>query len=116
MKSVNISYIDNIHTFKHEFKNFKASFGNNGVYLIGLDCEFVNHANSISTDWVLNKEYDMAVCLIQISNANDCLVINVKELGPELPSELVNVLKSSNWIKVGVGIDNDMTYLIDNFQ
>lgn len=44
------------------------------------------------------------------------MVIDLTRLGPNLPSQLIEIIKSSNWIKTGVGIDMDITYLSDNFN
>lgn len=91
------------------------------IYHVGLDCEYINEGNFPesykSADlWTKKRNYKIAVCILILSSNNSCLIINLKKIGPELPSKLIELLQSGNWIKTGVGINNDMIYLADNFN
>lgn len=104
-----------------EFKDQARIHKSPDIYMVGLDCEFISkdcHPDSFakSHKWTLNNESKIAICLIQIATQDICLVIDVCKLGPELPLTLLDILQSNSWIKTGVGIDNDMKYIAQNFN
>lgn len=123
---MSITYVDSVSHFELLFESFKKNSVVNSnsevpVYLIGLDCEYItssNFPNSFSncSNWVNNTNYGVAVCTLQLSNKSTCLVINLTKFGKNIPQSLKTIIQSGNWIKVGVGIDLDITYLSDNFD
>jgi len=124
---MSIEYIDTPAQFDHKIGSFRdrSKISTNPVmYHIGLDCEYITKIgypesfdNSLSsTGWIIQSSHDVSVCIIQIANDKECLVINLTKFNKVLPNSLIEILKSGNWIKTGVGIDLDMTYISDNFQ
>lgn len=120
-----ILFIDSNELFLEHFNQFKKDSQINNdshpIFHIGLDCEFIsknNYPNSYeeSIKWTQRRTYDISVCILQFANSKACLVIDMTKLGPILCTQLEEILKSGNWIKTGVGIDMDITYLSDNFQ
>jgi len=90
------------------------------MFFIGLDCEFIckkNQPESFikSQNWTKKSTYDIAVCTMQLSSKSMSLFIDLKRLGG-INNILKNILESENWIKCGVGINNDIRYLSDNFE
>jgi hypothetical protein len=108
------------------FPDFKEkSLFSNDIYLIGLDCEYItktSHPKSFEdgcNKWFKKSDEDVnysdvAVCLIQIANATQCLIINLCTMNLDLPPLLIDLLESEKWIKTGVGINLDMKYLSVN--
>ena len=103
------------------WKAFKESAYRNGLYVVGLDIEYIAKANHLESyenalAWNdnLNGSYP-AVCIIQIATSSMCLVINMVKVGSPLPSLLSEMLVSKGWLKGGVNIDSDMNYLSHNY-
>jgi hypothetical protein len=124
---MSIEYIDTLAQFDSKIGSFKdrSKISTNPVmYHIGLDCEYItkngfpeSFKNSSSpTGWVIQSSHDISVCTLQIANDKECLVINLTKFNKVLPNSLMEILRSGNWIKTGVGIDLDMMYISDNFQ
>ena len=74
---------------------------NNSKYL-GLDCEWVSK----------KKKFDIEkkVSLVQISNGNICILVRLHLLS-KMPTNLLNLLQSTNNYKFGVGISADVAKL-----
>jgi len=54
---------------------------------------------------------------IALTNSeNVCLLVFLKELGPVLPKKLIKLIKNDNWIKYGVGIEQDLALLASNYN
>jgi len=95
---------------------------NPDTHFIGLDTEYICETNfpdlfREGIKWINNKyQGRIAVCKLQISTADLCLVIDLCKFDGILPQNLINILTSDAWIKCGVGISNDLLYLSNNFQ
>jgi hypothetical protein len=120
---MSIDYIDHITQFDLKFNQFKENSKistHPAIYHVGLDCEYITQSNFPesfikSSNWVHQSSFGVAVCLIQIANAKECLVVDITKFNKILPHGLIEILTSGNWIKTGVGIDLDMQYISDNF-
>lgn len=121
---MSIDYIDNINQFDLKFNQFKDNSRIStypSLYHVGLDCEYITQSNypdsfEKSREWINKSTTGVAICLIQIANSKECLVIDVTKFNKVLPNGMVEILTSGNWIKTGVGIDLDMHYIQDNFN
>lgn len=106
-----------------KFKESSIINENPHIHLIGLDVEFISRATYPnifeSCDWIKSDKSltDIIVCKLQLASNTMCLVIDLCILckHDDLPTNLVNILKSDSWIKTGVGISNDISYLSSNF-
>jgi len=112
--------IESITQFNLMFQTlYDKSLVNNGLHLIGLDCEYItkdSYKESFEkANWVLDKN-SIVVCKIQICAQNYCLIIDLCKLGPKLPENLINLLESGIWIKCGVGINEDIINLGVNYR
>jgi hypothetical protein len=90
-------------------------------FFVGFDIEYISKCNSPESFKKLKYPItDIAICCIQISSSDVCLVIHVPSLFEEnietLPNSLINIIKSDSWIKLGVGIDNDLRLLSESFN
>jgi hypothetical protein len=95
----------------------------NNIHLIGLDCEYISSSGypesyKNCTKWVKkeNMENKIAVCKLQISTDKTSYVIDLCQLGNGLPKTLVEILQADNWVKMGVGVSNDIIYLSKNYE
>lgn len=121
---MSIEFIESADQFTTSFKQFKKESKINdksSIYLVGFDCEYISKSNypesfEKSCRWIKKSSYDTATCIIQLANEKSCLIIDLTKIGPDLPSSLIEIIKSENWIKTGVGVGNDITYLSDNFD
>jgi len=121
---MSIEYIETISQFDLKFQQFKENskiYSNPSIYHIGLDCEYITESCypesfEKSKNWINNSSIGVAVCLLQIANANECFVINLTQFNKILPNNLIELLTYGNWIKTGVGIDLDMIYITSNFN
>lgn len=121
---MSIDYVDNIAQFELKFPKFKENSKISvypTFYHVGLDCEYIKKSTypesfALSNKWTNKSTTDIAICLIQIANSKECLVIDITKFNKILPNGLIEVLTSGNWIKTGVGIDLDMHYIFDNFE
>jgi hypothetical protein len=91
------------------------------VYVVGLDTEFISRDNypvsfDKSNQWVTDNSCKVAICIIQIASKSVCLVINLVKMGKPMPKKLIKLLTSESWIKLGVGIDNDMRLISSNYR
>jgi len=89
------------------------------IFCIGLDLEYIAKADYLllpnQQKWV-NNINDIIPCILQLCTDACCLVINLKELGLPLPKKLVNILTNEAWMKMGVGISLDLSYLSNSFN
>lgn len=118
MKTIIISSVEAFNFYFTEFKNLSRIRSNPDIYHIGLDLEYINKSNfpkSYEKIKGQKDKYKIKICLIQLSNEVMSLIVRVSEM-LTMPTNLENVLISSNWIKTGVGIDLDMNYLMSNFN
>jgi len=114
--------IESSEDFNLHFSQFKESARINSipnVFLVGLDIEFIDSSNFPDSfkdahKWTLSTNHK-AVCLIQISTGDLCLVINLVKMRKDIPNSLFKLIQSDSWIKVGVGIESDLRDLSDNF-
>lgn len=93
------------------------------IFCIGLDLEYVNSKEFEKKgykwedlDWICNREVSCIPCILQMSTNEYCLVINLKEIGLPLPTKLSHILTCEAWIKMGVGISQDLTYLSQSYD
>lgn len=90
------------------------------IYHIGLDIEYISEKNFeedfTKSNWVFNKASGIVVCILSISTKDINIVINLKQIGPTLNPQLIEIITSRNWIKTGVGVDLDVKYLSENFN
>lgn len=115
--------INNCDEFNNNYKLLKQNADTKSIpatYLVGFDIEFFSKANYPESfkkahKWLYNLESDQVTCLIQIATKNLCFIIMVKNM-PKLPSKLINIIKNDSWIKVGVGIENDLAILSQNYN
>lgn len=84
------------------------------IYRIGFDLEYIT--SNEPAEWVLNTVKNRISCVIQLATAEICFVINLTKLGPHLPSSLIKIITNANWIKYGIGIDEDMKLLSQNYE
>lgn len=110
------------------FKDDAKISENPNICAIGFDVEFISRANypdsfSLADQWTYyNKENEIAVCKLQMSSPNYCIVIDLCELCQinnnyeGLPQNLTNIIKSESWIKMGVGVNNDILYMSNNYN
>lgn len=110
-----IIYIDNVETFHQHFSALRESARGNTTpdhFLVGFDTEYV-------------EGNPKKVCVIQVGTAEIVLVIHVAQFQtshlqhfPEegifkkiLPKQLLQLIRSPSWIKVGVGVGLDLHYV-----
>lgn len=90
------------------------------IHVIGFDIEYICKENLPESFLVFNKlnmdDYNTGVCLIQISSKNVCLVINLIQMGLQLPNKLIKLITKDNWIKAGVGVELDLFHLSKNYN
>jgi hypothetical protein len=110
--------ITNINDFNQIYKNFKASAeietSGESRFLIGLDLEYCNSIIN-STNWVPNSNTDKISCVLQLATETYCLIFDLKKL-KTLPVQVIDILQKDSWIKLGIGIDNDMNILTKNYN
>ncbi|AYV83288.1 MAG: double-stranded RNA binding motif-containing protein [Hyperionvirus sp.] len=90
------------------------------MFLIGLDIEYICQANnprsfSRCLSWV-KKADKIAVCKLQMATESQVIVIDLCKFGADLPDSLRKILTCDSWIKTGVGISSDLSYLSYNFD
>ena len=119
---VSVYVVNTANEFHLALKRLKTDSRQGNVNIVGLDSEHIckdNYPESFdkSLNWVLdNTSIKVVTCILQISSKNVCMVINLVNLGPVLPKKLMKLLKNESWIKMGVGIDNDMQILSQNYN
>lgn len=122
MRSVRTYLISTIEEFHKYFPLLKAdSLINGKIHAIGFDTESIckaNHPDSFSksTKWVQNNSNGMVTCTIQMASPNICLFISLVKIGLPLPKKLEKILVSDGWLKFGVGVDNDLRILSQNYN
>jgi len=114
--------VDNINLFNILYPKFvKSCQIKNNLYFMGLDCEYICKANTPesfekSKTWTLQQTYNISICTLQIASKEMALFIDIKKFGKILDQRLKNILESEQWIKVGVGLNSDIRYLVDNYK
>lgn len=116
-----INDINEFHKYFPVLKSFARTGSKPDTFLIGFDVEFICEANQyesfINADkWVLNKNSKQIACIIQIATNSVCMVINLVKIGKTLPNNLIKLIKNSCWIKGGIGVDNDLSVLSQNYN
>jgi dsRNA-specific ribonuclease len=112
--------INSIEEFYNSFHLLKkdASIGSTpDVFRIG----FISKDNqpdsyNRSKEWVYNTSTKTVACIVQMASDNVCLVINLTKMKHPIPAMLFNVFTSDSWIKMGVGVENDLSILSDNYN
>ncbi len=90
----------------------EARIGN--YFYIGVDLEFIEYKKN--HHWV-NKASHTS-CILQLYSGKSCLVINLKSVcsqDKQLPKSLIKVLTKPSWVKVGLGLNGDMSLIAKNF-
>lgn len=121
---MSVEYISTSDQFESRFLRFSEECrikDTPSIYHAGLDCEYISQNNfpesfERSKNWTWKQTCKISTCILQLASPQTCLVINLCELGPKLPSKLIDILQSGNWLKTGTGINLDMVYLSDNFD
>lgn len=121
MNTYIINSIQDFNQYFHIFKKSARCVSSNDIFIVGFDIEFICKANypesfSKSYLWNINTTHETSVCTIQIASESMCLVINLVKMGLPMPNNLIKLLTKTSWIKVGVGVDLDLTYLSNNFN
>jgi len=119
-----ISVVTNREQFNSLFNEFRDSAKiseNPHIFFIGLDIEYIckdNNPTSFSKclSWVKNADNKIAVCKIQLATNTMAMVIDLCKFERDLPQNLIKILISDSWIKTGIGISNDLSYLSINFD
>lgn len=115
--------INNPDEFHNYFTSLKESARSGSVpdtFMIGFDIEFIcqaNHPQSFNSAhrWITHLNSQIAVCTIQLATNDFCLVILLPSF-PYLPKKLLQIITNSCWIKLGVGIDMDLSHLSSNYN
>ena len=116
-----VNSYDDFHKYFNHLKEDAMMGDGQRVYVVGLDTEFISKDNypesfEKSNQWVVDNSCKIAVCIVQIASKSVCLVINLVKMGKQLPKRLIKLLTSESWIKLGVGIDNDMRLISSNYR
>jgi hypothetical protein len=88
------------------------------IYHVGIDTEYIVASKyPESYDAITNQknETSVKICIMQICNGKTCLILKLSNF-IFLPFKLISMLTSDLWIKTGVGINLDMTYIGKNFE
>lgn len=112
---------DDFHKYFKYLKEDAVMGNNQKIYVVGLDTEFISKDNypesfEKSDQWVINNECKVSICLIQVASKSVCLIINLVKMGKYLPKKLIKLLTSESWIKLGIGIDNDLRLISSNYE
>lgn len=121
--SYHIYIINTLSDFNLHFPKLEESALRNETprtYEVGFDLEYICKGNNPSfihaQKWCLNTGNNLAACLIQIASKGVCLVVSLVRLGPLLPKKLLKLIKNDNWVKYGVGVENDLSILSSNYS
>lgn len=115
-KDLQVAYITNTKEFLDYFNIFKKTAKTNSnptTYCIGLDLEYFSVFNNPNIDysgWIIGNT-DNVACVLQMATESMVLVIHLALMGLPLPKKIFKILKSESWIKMGIGIDNDLNIL-----
>lgn len=123
MNSHNIIIVTSREHFDNIFGEFKESAkinSNPEIFLTGLDTEFITKSNNVASfskcsSWTLKAD-KIAVCKLQLATGKMCLVIDLCKFETLLPDNLIKLLTSESWLKSGIGISHDLSYLSYNFN
>jgi hypothetical protein len=129
------TYIINNHDDFHKWypllKNTAKVGSVPDIYLVGMDIETFSKDNfpksfENAKAWVpmlISKEHinynnnnKNIACIIQLCSNKLCLIINLVKLKGIMPKKLVSIIKNDSWVKVGVGIELDLSILSDNYN
>ena len=132
-----IYLIKSIKDFNSIYSKFKKSadiLSTPSRYVIGFDIEYISKSNTPTSflkykKWALSDSNENVACLIQMSSLYITLLIHLPSFAHSdisnpnklyykhiYPSNLLNILTKESWIKMGVGIDNDLSILSDNLN
>jgi hypothetical protein len=117
--------VRNIEDFNKVYHLLKSSAAVGSIperYMVGFDIEYIsksNHRESFDkVNWVSkSSNIDNVVCLIQIATSTICLIIHLPSFTYQniiSNRRLVNLITKDSWIKVGIGIDNDLNIVSQN--
>jgi hypothetical protein len=117
----NVYVINDKESFNKYFPLLQESSRVNCVHLVGFDIEFISqdcypNPFKIAHKWVKNTDCGIAACIVQISTDKICLVINLTKLKKTIPKQLFKLISNESWIKMGVGIENDLKILSSNYN
>jgi hypothetical protein len=122
MKTIIIKSRQEFNDNYNELKESARVMSIPNVFLVGLDTEYITsgtypEAYKGAGAWVRNTTgTSIAICLIQLSTEEICLVINLVKLKNDIPESLLDILRNDSWIKVGVGVELDLKYLSSNYE
>jgi hypothetical protein len=116
-----INSCDDFHEYYNILKDDATMGDQQKIFVVGFDIEFIckdNYPESFdkSETWVIDNSTKIAACTIQISSKNVCFLINLIKMKHPLPKKLITILTSDSWVKIGIGVDNDMQILSSNYQ
>jgi hypothetical protein len=114
-----INTLDEFNKYFHIFKDSSKIDSTPNVFVIGFDIEFISRANypmSFSNMNWLNNNINTGACIIQLSSSSIVMIINLINMNGYLPNKLINVITNDAWIKLGIGIEQDLNILSDNFN
>ena len=119
--TMNTYIINCVEDFNKHFKIFKesAKIGSKpNVFILGFDTESINtKLYNKNIDWVINvTNNNIATCTIQLASQTMCLIINLVKLKYPLPKQLIKLLTNDCYIKTGIGIENDLLNLSNNYN
>lgn len=117
----NVYVINDKESFQKYFPLLQESSRVGSVHLVGFDIEFISQdcypgPFKTAKKWIKNTDCGIAACIVQISTDKICLVINLTKLKKTIPKQLFKVISSESWIKMGVGIENDLNILSNNYN
>lgn len=120
MEVYTINTIEEFHQYYPYLKDSARTGSVPDTFLVGFDLEFIcrdNQPESFekASQWLESTDFNFATCLVQIATNTICLVINLVEMKKPIPKNLLKIFKNSCWVKVGVGIDNDLSILSKNY-
>lgn len=116
MSDLQVAYVTNLKDFNDYFSIFKKTAkidSSSVVHCIGLDLEYFSVANFPNIDyskWIVGKSDNIA-CVLQLASSSMVLVIHLSLIGNPIPKKIFEVLKSESWIKMGIGVENDLNIL-----
>ncbi len=116
-----VNSTDDFHKYYPILKEDACRGDSQKVFVVGIDTEFIcqdNYPESFlkSSEWVEDNSCKMVVCVLQIASANVCMVINLVKMGKLMPDKLKKIITSDSWVKLGIGVENDLKILSSNYN
>jgi hypothetical protein len=117
METIIVSNVEQWNSVVPKLKDAARINTDPNIYHVGFDTEYMVLSNYPEhRDRFANQRLDkVGLCTIQIACSTVCIIVRVHEF-VFLPRSLVDIITSENWIKTGVGIDNDLRLCFENFE